>query len=829
MAAADLARAQAALASTLAQATRVIDCSDPTGRQAAARLVRILREADQLLGRKLQAQAARFGGPDARFTGAQAVVYREQIRRIVDYVDDRLLGSTEAQARHAIQASLTDTTRILGTLERSFTGISAPLRLAQAAVFDATSRGVRASRLRAHATSVDRYGEAMIGEFERTLAVGMAAGLSQWEMVNSLTGHAGPRGRVSMAATVRGGQVVRLREEDIPEGLFSRYRSWAWRIVRTETAHAYNEARLVGLYAIRDSDFPDLKKKILAHFDNRTAYDSIVVHGQVRDLDGFFEDGAGRVYQRPPARPNDRETMIPWREHWPDVASTRPLPQSEVDRARAQLGTRALGRDLRDQDIAEEHAWARGRRREAERQRAIEARRRAAERVQAEQVTEPPQTVHTPQEAERVRTRAERAAERETAKAQRAAERAQRDARRAEQARAKARDRTFRGLEGEMLDFDASHMGAVRWGGQHIGSISVDGASGGWRGLLNVEDASRRAGMRQIESPAFRSQREAARWMARRQFDAEQDVIEARAAAGDPLARREARLRATGVTARPGSFRNEREARAWLQAAVGADVVSVKGFPAPNVHALTEIAQRIDRLPAGHVEALFQRGHRIRILPGNAGVGLDPRWGRQTHTFDGRPWARVEGAYSSGEDVTRFNVERAVREVTNSQRAADIIAHELGHAIDATDPRMQRTRLCESPEFLHILTAERGREALRAHGGWYVSDVRWECVRESWAEGYALSQSPGGRAFLERESPALLNYFDRVSAQIERSGEIPVVRGVPTSEAVPTRGSARLRTRRPIERTLDQAEEREVHARILARARADGLVESVPP
>jgi hypothetical protein len=96
------------------------------------------------------------------------------------------------------------------------------------------------------------------------------------------------------------------------------------------TAYAYNAAGLNTMQGFRNTDFPDMQKKILAHFDSRTAPDSIAVHGQIRPLDGYFMDGAGRQYLHPPGRPNDRETVIPWRPHWGELDSTDPPDDAEI-------------------------------------------------------------------------------------------------------------------------------------------------------------------------------------------------------------------------------------------------------------------------------------------------------------------------------------------------------------------------------------------------------------------------------------------------------------------------------------------------------------------
>lgn len=353
-----VASADRAVRTSVYRTGLLIDQKTPEGRAAAQRLIRLLTDADGILAAKLTRESEAHGGPDARFTGASAISYRRQIGEVVQLVTGRLNGLTAQQARTAIATSMADTIGLLETLEQRFSGVARPLRVRQAQTIAGVAEQTRSTLLRQHATSVDRYGNAMIAKMEQTLGVGLVGGLTQAEMVASLTGHGGPTGAVSMAAVVRDGVVVRLRVEEIPEGLFQRYRYWAQRIVRTETANAYSAARLDGLYAARTHDFPDLKKKILAVFDNRTAPDSLGVHGQVRELEGFFQDGAGRSYQRPPARPNDRETVIPWREHWPDTSSTAPLSPSEQFEESKKLDSRYPVPVPSHVEMAQEHAAA---------------------------------------------------------------------------------------------------------------------------------------------------------------------------------------------------------------------------------------------------------------------------------------------------------------------------------------------------------------------------------------------------------------------------------------------------------------------------------------
>lgn len=310
----------------LARVQALITLGTPEGRRAANEILTLLVAADASLARRLGEWNALHGGREMRFTEASMLAYRSQMADVLVYVKARLAGITEIEAMNAARTSAVATSRLFETLEREFTGIAVPLRIDEAVI-----ARLRPSLLARHATSVDRYGMSMIDVMQRTIADGFMEGVSQYEMTNRLVSLGGPRGLVSVRATeISPGVVFRIAEEDIPEGLFVRHRYWAERIVRTEVAEAQNA---VNFESIGDGirEFPDMRKKILAVMDNRTAWDSIGVHGQVKAENENFRDGAGREYLRPPARPNDRETIIPWRAEWPDTEHSRELTPAERD------------------------------------------------------------------------------------------------------------------------------------------------------------------------------------------------------------------------------------------------------------------------------------------------------------------------------------------------------------------------------------------------------------------------------------------------------------------------------------------------------------------
>jgi hypothetical protein len=292
------------------------------------KLLHEMRQVEASLAKRLLDEAAKAGGPSTRFTTAQAEAYQHHVQLAASYLEERVKGLTAAQARKAIGTSLTKTVKLMEGLEKRFSGVTPTLQLRQAAQLRIASSKAQGLWARDFPTSVDRYGAKMMGEFEEIIRQGIVQGMTHEDMVAALTGHGGPKGTVSMAAKVGPGGVVRLVESEIPEGLFVRHKYWADRIVRTETLRAYNGARHVGFQEMQ-GDFPDLQKKIVAILDKRTAPDSIAVNGQVRPIDGLFMDGAGRQYLYPPARPNDRETTLPWRPEWDAPAAAA----SETERA----------------------------------------------------------------------------------------------------------------------------------------------------------------------------------------------------------------------------------------------------------------------------------------------------------------------------------------------------------------------------------------------------------------------------------------------------------------------------------------------------------------
>lgn len=326
-----LQRAEEAIQATIAQADRCVSLEDADGVRARRDLLSVLEAADVHLAKRIASITPKRDG-SMKFSQAQAITYRTQVGLVIERVKFQLEPVATEAGQAAIDKSLRAGAHVMAKLEEEFKGLSVSPALLAGMQQSQVARGTRASLVTRVATSLDRYGLEMGSQFSRILQVGLVSGMSNEEMVAQLIGHGGPRGRVSLKAKeVAPGVVQRIKEGDIPEGLFVRHKYWAERIVRTEVAYAHSSARLEQLYVMRN-DGLEVQKKIVAHFDNRTAADSVAVHGQIRQLAENFMDGAGRLYLHPPGRPNDRETLIPWFDDWKETPSTEPPTPEQIER-----------------------------------------------------------------------------------------------------------------------------------------------------------------------------------------------------------------------------------------------------------------------------------------------------------------------------------------------------------------------------------------------------------------------------------------------------------------------------------------------------------------
>lgn len=285
------------------QADRTVRLLDKPGQQTLLAMLAILLEADQRHIAQLL-RLIKVLGPDSTFTAASAVAYRPIGTSSVRWALSKFLRLLGSSSVLTMVTALKRQAELVTSLDAVYDVKRGPRRLTQAAMMASAVRGTKSSLLIQHQASVESYGRQMIGQMEKTMRVGMVQGRTQFDMVGEMTQFTDQRWR-------------------------------AWRVVRSEHANAYNAVTQATLEEEHREGEPTLKK-ILAHFDNRTAPDSIYVHGQIRPVAGLFMDGAGRRYLHPPARPHDRETVIPWyADDWEEDDFSKHRPPRE--RAQAKL------------------------------------------------------------------------------------------------------------------------------------------------------------------------------------------------------------------------------------------------------------------------------------------------------------------------------------------------------------------------------------------------------------------------------------------------------------------------------------------------------------
>lgn len=295
-------------------------------------LLRLMKEADADLGKRLVKAATERGGKFGdRFTDAKMIAFKNQISTVTSYVEKRLTGMTHEKVMSSIRIGTAHTVKLIKAFEKDYAGIAESVRIDHTRIFNNVGQKLTPSLLSRSRASVERYGRVMVRDFDLVMQRGIAQGLTQSEMIDKLISKAPPK----LAAYLHHNEP---RSFPDPKTGYMRKRYWAERIVRTETANAYNAANLASIEESRN-EFPDMGKKILAIFDKRTAIDSMYVHGQIRGVDELFHDGAGREYLRPPARPNDRETIVPWRMPWKETAATKPKSLTEIKKSEAAQAT----------------------------------------------------------------------------------------------------------------------------------------------------------------------------------------------------------------------------------------------------------------------------------------------------------------------------------------------------------------------------------------------------------------------------------------------------------------------------------------------------------
>lgn len=235
--------------------------------------------------------------PGDRFQAQQTRIAMAQVEEAIRTMVGRLHGDKKQSLQKQLGQSVQQTLKEIAFYEPSFKHAQGRIETRALKQLLQTENLL----LTQYKTSVQRYGLDVIGEMQRRLSVHLVK-KSTWRDIS-----------IDLAGRLKtnGFRKTRMRAE---------------RIVRTEMVNAMNRGHQVALEQSLQI-LPDLKRQWDAHLDARTSDICTALNGQVREIDKAFEQG-GTSYGHPPAHPNCRSRLLPFRDEWlehqpPDARSPK--------------------------------------------------------------------------------------------------------------------------------------------------------------------------------------------------------------------------------------------------------------------------------------------------------------------------------------------------------------------------------------------------------------------------------------------------------------------------------------------------------------------------
>ncbi len=260
----------------------------------------------------LQARIRRTlgAGRGDTFTAHQQRIMLTQLRQGQSLIGQRMAGNLNGLTKVAQETSMRGLVDDVSRLNKFFTGSELTLPVEEAAVFRGLIDRRATSMLVQQQASMARYGAHLVDEVQKKLSVAV---LTQ--------------------------EPVHEVYDDVAAAIDKEW-YWGERIVRTETAYAYNVTHRDGI-SESAKEIPELMQQWQEHcdddgspLDERVGVDSIAMHGQVAPAGGLFTmpstaphgDAKGKrevpaslvglQWAFPPNRPNDRAVLSPWMPDW---------------------------------------------------------------------------------------------------------------------------------------------------------------------------------------------------------------------------------------------------------------------------------------------------------------------------------------------------------------------------------------------------------------------------------------------------------------------------------------------------------------------------------
>lgn len=172
---------------------------------------------------------------------------------------------------------------------------------------------------------------------------------------------------------------------------------------------------------------------------------------------------------------------------------------------------------------------------------------------------------------------------------------------------------------------------------------------------------------------------------------------------------------------------------------------------------LMNIAFReIAKLPKGVARRLLQRGYKLSLTIGSI-IDHDvygPEWRARKFTATGMKYKKLGGIRVTNRGPAIVAVDRL-----NRGGSINTILHELGHSFD-------EATVSGGSKILSLSKSKRWLE-IHAQQQW-SDDYYRDSPAEAFAESFATyCASPGDRAQLAREHPAVFNFFESIIAALD--------------------------------------------------------------
>lgn len=302
------------------QFARVQEVLDFVGREIAylpfetlRDLVPVLAAAQRELEKDLAKWIANMPDGAERFTAQKLRIALLQVNKAISAIDGLHPQLVEALRAGGTEASLMAIRHLELEAARFSEIFGEPIKMQvkQAATL---ARGEDLLMTR-YESAAARYSGGIADDIKQQLAIGVAKGETFHQLVTRLQGIGGPKGLVSLRGVLgTPGSIA----ANIAEGLFRRYRYWAERIVRTELMHTYNVIHQDSIEQLAAID-PSYQKRWDARLDSRLCPYCRTLDGEVVAVDGKFAT-RGSIFEHPPAHPNCRCTLVPWRVEWGEMS-----------------------------------------------------------------------------------------------------------------------------------------------------------------------------------------------------------------------------------------------------------------------------------------------------------------------------------------------------------------------------------------------------------------------------------------------------------------------------------------------------------------------------